>query len=96
MKLQQYIKSFAEPLCSEDPRPLFRLLDVRNKTARGLSDTVGSIDVSFEPCSNMLNAYVRHLGPEIAESPQYARRAVGRDSVAALRLRACALHQQLH
>ena len=46
MKLQQYINSFSEPLRTEDPKALVRLLDVRNKTARGLSDTVGAIDVS--------------------------------------------------
>jgi hypothetical protein len=46
MKLQQYINSFIDPLRSEDPRQLIRLLDNRNKTARGLSDTVGAIDVS--------------------------------------------------
>ncbi|CAD6564634.1 MAG: COP9 signalosome (CSN) subunit [Tremellales sp. Tagirdzhanova-0007] len=44
MKLQQYINSFTDPLGSEDPRPLVRLLDIRNKTARGLSDTVGPIE----------------------------------------------------
>jgi len=45
MKLQQYVNSFTDPLQAEDPRPLIRLLDIRNKTARGLSDTVGAIEV---------------------------------------------------
>ncbi len=49
MKLQQYINSFTEPLRSEDPRPLIRLVDVRNKTSRGLSDTVGAIEVKLSP-----------------------------------------------
>ncbi|KAL7419999.1 COP9 signalosome (CSN) subunit [Cryptotrichosporon argae] len=44
MKLQQYIQSFAEPLRVQDAKPLLRLLDCRNKTARGLKDTVGAID----------------------------------------------------
>lgn len=48
MKLQQYITSFSAPLESEDARPLLRLLAIRNKTARGLSDTVGAIDVSSD------------------------------------------------
>ena len=46
MKLQQYINSFIEPLAASDARQLLRLLALRNKTARGLSDTVGAIDVS--------------------------------------------------
>lgn len=46
MKLQQYITSFPVPLQAEDPNPLLRLLDLRNKLARGLKDTVGPIDVS--------------------------------------------------
>lgn len=45
MKLQQYINSFTAPLAAEDARPLVRLLACRNKTARGLSDTVGAIEV---------------------------------------------------
>ncbi|ORY31023.1 hypothetical protein BCR39DRAFT_527825 [Naematelia encephala] len=44
MKLQQYINSFNDALRAEDSRALVRLLDCRNKTARGLSDTVGPID----------------------------------------------------
>ncbi|RSH92177.1 COP9 signalosome (CSN) subunit [Saitozyma podzolica] len=44
MKLQQYINSFTAPLAAEDARPLVRLLACRNKTARGLSDTVGAIE----------------------------------------------------
>ncbi|ORX38811.1 hypothetical protein BD324DRAFT_617413 [Kockovaella imperatae] len=44
MKLQQYLNSFLEPLSAQDTRPLIRLLDCRNKTARGLSDTIGPID----------------------------------------------------
>jgi hypothetical protein len=46
MKLQQYTQSFAEPLRAEDAHNLTRLLSCRNKTARGLSDTTGPVDVS--------------------------------------------------
>lgn len=45
MKLQQYLNSFGEPLRSEDVHNLTRLLSCRNKTARGLSDTIGGVDV---------------------------------------------------
>jgi hypothetical protein len=48
MKLQQYIQSFHAPLAAEDSYALLRLLALRNKTARGLSDSVGPIDVSRE------------------------------------------------
>ena len=41
MKLQQYINSFVEPLAAEAFDPLCRLLDVRNKMARGLASTIG-------------------------------------------------------
>ncbi|WOO80549.1 Protein CSN12 [Vanrija pseudolonga] len=44
MKLHQFIQAFAEPLRNEDATPLLRLLDSRNRTARGLSQTVGPID----------------------------------------------------
>ncbi|KAI9636407.1 uncharacterized protein MKK02DRAFT_27507 [Dioszegia hungarica] len=44
MKLQQYIQSFYAPLAAEDSYALLRLLALRNKTARGLSDSVGPID----------------------------------------------------
>ena len=47
MKLQQYVNSFTDPLRAEDPTPLFRLLDIRHKLARGLKDSVGFIDVSL-------------------------------------------------
>jgi len=46
MKLQQYVNSFTDPLRAEDTTPLFRLLDIRHKVARGLKDSVGFIDVS--------------------------------------------------
>ena len=45
MKLPEYIRSFQVPLEKENAGPLVRLLDLRNKAARGLSDTVGPIDV---------------------------------------------------
>lgn len=45
MKLQQYLGSFNEPLRTEDVANLIRLLSCRNKTARGLSDTIGPVDV---------------------------------------------------
>ena len=60
MKLQQYINSFLDPLQAEDPKPLVRLLDARNKTARGLSDTVGPIDVSVGS-KQLHNARLRHV-----------------------------------
>jgi len=47
MKLQQYVNSFTDPLRAEDSTPLFRLLDIRHKVARGLKDSVGFIDVSW-------------------------------------------------
>ena len=46
MKLHQYIQAFTQPLAVQDPNELIRLLDARNKLARGLKDTVGPIDVS--------------------------------------------------
>lgn len=46
MKLPQYIHALAEPLRNEDVTALTRLLDARNRTARGLADTVSPIDVS--------------------------------------------------
>lgn len=46
MKLPQFVHSFADPLRNEDATPLLRLLDCRNRMARGLSQTVGAIDVS--------------------------------------------------
>ena len=45
MKLQQYLTSFNEPLRAQDVANLVRLLSCRNKTARGLSDTIGPVDV---------------------------------------------------
>ena len=48
MKLQQYVNSFTDPLRAEDTTPLFRLLDIRHKVARGLKDSVGFIDVSAQ------------------------------------------------
>jgi hypothetical protein len=47
MKLQQYVTSFAAPLANEDPNTLVRLLACHNKTARGLSDSVGAIEVGL-------------------------------------------------
>ena len=47
MKLQQYLASFNEPLRTEDVTNLIRLLSCRNKTARGLSDTIGPVDVRY-------------------------------------------------
>jgi hypothetical protein len=46
MKLPQFIHSFAEPLANENAEPLLRLLDCRNRTARGLANTIGPVDVS--------------------------------------------------
>ncbi|KAK1921566.1 hypothetical protein DB88DRAFT_506415 [Papiliotrema laurentii] len=55
MKLQQYISQFIAPLQAESPAPLLRLLDCRNKTARGLSDTIPPIeDWRFERPGNTL------------------------------------------
>lgn len=45
MKLIQYTHTFSEPIRNEDPNTLIRLLACRNKTARGLADTIGPIDV---------------------------------------------------
>ncbi|CAK9780949.1 hypothetical protein CC85DRAFT_284658 [Cutaneotrichosporon oleaginosum] len=44
MKLPQYIHALADPLRNEDVTALLRLLDTRNRTARGLADTVAPID----------------------------------------------------
>ncbi|BEI99636.1 hypothetical protein CcaverHIS631_0406790 [Cutaneotrichosporon cavernicola] len=44
MKLPQYIHALAEPLRTEDVVALLRLLDTRNRTARGLAETVAPID----------------------------------------------------
>lgn len=44
MKLPQYIRSFDTPLKHGDVSALMRLLDCRNRVARGLSQTVGAID----------------------------------------------------
>jgi hypothetical protein len=45
MKLAQYTQSFSEPIRNQDTTTLIRLLAARNKTARGLSDTIGHVDV---------------------------------------------------
>jgi hypothetical protein len=45
MKLAQYTQSFSEPIRNQDTATLIRLLAARNKTARGLSDTIGNVDV---------------------------------------------------
>lgn len=47
MKLPQYIHAFAEPLRHEDFATLLTLLDSKNRTARGLHNTVGAVDVSL-------------------------------------------------
>ncbi|KAK4684132.1 hypothetical protein P7C73_g6068, partial [Tremellales sp. Uapishka_1] len=44
MKLSQYLASFAGPLRTQEIQPLIRLLSCHNKTARGLSDTVGAVE----------------------------------------------------
>jgi len=72
MKLQQYITSFPVPLQAEDPNPLLRLLDLRNKLARGLKDTVGPIDVSqlsipLCPSADELDKRFEHPGRTIGE-----------------------------
>jgi hypothetical protein len=45
MKLAQYTQSLSEPLRNEDTTSLIRLFSTRNKTARGLSNTIGPVDV---------------------------------------------------
>lgn len=45
MKLPQYLHALAEPLRHHDVAALQRLLDARNRTARGLADTIAPIDV---------------------------------------------------
>lgn len=56
MKLQQYIGQFSDPLRTDSVEPLLRLLDCRNKTARGLSDTIPPIEVSFHLSLGWSNA----------------------------------------
>ena len=46
MALQQYLRGFVEPLASEHPGPLLRLLGLHNSTARSLAVSVGPISVS--------------------------------------------------
>lgn len=52
MKLAQYTQSFNEPIRNQDTTTLIRLLAARNKTARGLSDTIGHVDVRLLPAHN--------------------------------------------
>jgi len=53
MKLAQYTQSFNEPIRNQDTTALIRLLAARNKTARGLSDTIGHVDVRLLPAHNL-------------------------------------------
>ena len=52
MKLAQYTQSFSEPIRNQDTATLIRLLAARNKTARGLSDTIGHVDVRLLSAHN--------------------------------------------
>jgi len=52
MKLAQYTQSFNEPIRNQDTATLIRLLAARNKTARGLSDTIGHVDVRLLSAHN--------------------------------------------
>lgn len=49
MNLQQFIVSFVGPLASEAVESFIRLLDIRNKTARGLKDSINPNDVVRRP-----------------------------------------------
>lgn len=53
MKLAQYTQSFNEPIRNQDTATLIRLLAARNKTARGLSDTIGHVDVRLLSAHNL-------------------------------------------
>lgn len=64
MKLAQYTQSFAEPIRNQDSTTLIRLLAARNKTARGLSDTIGNVDVRYVSGSYPW----RHLESEAMEN----------------------------
>lgn len=57
MKLAQYTQSFNEPIRNQDSTTLIRLLAARNKTARGLSDTIGNVDVSQSPLQRLWYGY---------------------------------------
>lgn len=48
MKLNEYVHALALPLANEDVQQLLRLLDCRNRVARGLSQTLAPIDVSCD------------------------------------------------
>jgi hypothetical protein len=52
MRLAQYTQSFNEPIRNQDKTTLIRLLAARNKTARGLSDTIGHVDVRLLSAHN--------------------------------------------
>jgi hypothetical protein len=54
MKLVQYTQSFSEPIRNQDTTTLIRLLAARNKTARGLSDTIGHVDVRLLSAHNSI------------------------------------------
>lgn len=51
MALQQYQRGFIEPLASEHPGPLLRLLGLNNSTARSLAVSVGPISVRPSPAA---------------------------------------------
>jgi hypothetical protein len=102
MKLQQFINSFIAPLAAEDARPLVRLLACRNKTARGLSDTVGAIEVG-RAVSRRFHDYgmiprrmlMPGIGATAAEPRPLLAGTMGRYCPSTLRLCPCAVYEQV-